>query len=116
MESPPFTPADTPSCPTPEVQFAFSLPDARSYPLVLQTYPESFASTGASKSDGLSSSFGSYATSALSTPAIVSFDELTWETFLKAYSAELYDINTYAGLRLKGAGYSIDKVRVSSWA
>ncbi|KAM3416897.1 hypothetical protein BST61_g8485 [Cercospora zeina] len=111
MESPPFTPADTPSCPTPEVQSAFSLPDARSYPIVLP-YPESIASTGASKSDGYSSFFGSYATTAPSTPAMVSFDEPAWETFLKAYSAELYDINTYAGPRLKGAGYSIDRVRV----
>ncbi|KAF2215369.1 hypothetical protein CERZMDRAFT_82394 [Cercospora zeae-maydis SCOH1-5] len=112
MESPPFTPTDTPSCATPEVQSGFSLPYTRSFPPALSAYTESVASTGASKSDGFSSSFGSDAFTAPSTPAMVSFDELAWETFLKTYSAELHDINTYAGPRLKGAGYSIDRVRV----
>ncbi|CAK1364769.1 hypothetical protein CB0940_08415 [Cercospora beticola] len=115
MESPPFTPADTPACPTPDVHADHTpatISDARAIPHRFPTYTESVTSAGASNSDGFSSSFGSYVSTAPSTPGLVSFDEAAWETFLKTYSAELYDINTNSGPRLKGAGYTVDRLRV----
>ncbi|GIZ45335.1 hypothetical protein CKM354_000850800 [Cercospora kikuchii] len=115
IESPPFSPVDTPGCPTPDTPSDYAqsaTSNARAIAHRFPTYAESAASSGASKSDSFSSSFGSYVSTAPSTPAIVSFDEAAWETFLKTYSAELYDINTNSGPRLKGAGYTVDRLRV----
>ncbi|PPJ54716.1 hypothetical protein CBER1_06882 [Cercospora berteroae] len=114
MESPPFTPIDTPPCPTPDMlldSVPVTTSSARAIPHKFSTYPDSVTS-GASNTDGFSSSFGSYVSTVPSTPAMVSFDEAAWETFLKTYSAELIDINTNSGPRLKGAGYTVDRLRV----
>ncbi|KAI5357059.1 hypothetical protein Slin15195_G053010 [Septoria linicola] len=121
MESPPFTPVNTGACPTPDAQTnmtASTAPDLQA--LSQQLSPLSIATSRAdsgvgssvAQSDGFSSSFGSTFSSISSNQSSATFDEAAWETFLKAYDAELFDIRTHSGPRLKGAGYTIDKARV----
>lgn len=124
MESPPFTPVETRACPSPEIsceqRFPTSgMPDPSALaqqlsPLSMATDP--VAGAGSRKSDMATGSFDSTLSPAISTtsstPSLAAFDETAWETFLKTYNAELFDIRTHAGPRFKGAGYTVDKARV----
>lgn len=101
MESPPFTPADTQTCPTPDVPNIEkglppgAFPDA--HMLARQLSPISTMST-MSHDSGIST--GS------------AFDENAWDVFMNTYKAELQDIRQEAWARFKGAGYTIDRIRV----
>ena len=125
MESPPFTPVETEACPSPELQYEHrcpipDMPDA--HILTRQLSPlsiaaDSVAGAGNGKSDMNNgsfntSTFSSAVSTTSSTPSLAAFDETAWETFLKTYSAELFDIRQQAGPRFKGAGYTVDKARV----
>jgi hypothetical protein len=119
MESPPFTPADSNACPTPEVHGDSPAwkPDVQQ--LNRQLSPLSVRAdsiTGAVvlKPDfkDVCSSFSSAVSSSSSSPPLACFDENAWETFLNIYRAELTDLRQTAWPRFKGCGYSIDKVRI----
>lgn len=104
MESPPFTPVDSHACPTPEIPHLdkdtvppSSMPD---YHALSQQY--SPLSAGSRHSN----------TGTPGSPSPPAFDENAWETYLGTYQAELSDIRHHAWVRFKGAGYTVDRVRV----
>lgn len=103
MESPPFTPVDSQTCPTPDVpgtqkDAGPTMPDAHLLarhlsPLSIITTDSGICLPG----------------SAVQSPT---FDENAWETYLSAFKAELADCKESAWPRFRGYGYTIDRMRV----
>lgn len=101
MESPPFTPVDSQTCPTPDftqsMPFAANaMPDVNA--LTRQLSPLSMRDRGESVSSSQYSS--------------ASFDESAWDVYLNTFKAEMVDIRSHALPRLKGLGSTIDKLSV----
>ncbi|KAF2721509.1 hypothetical protein K431DRAFT_196869, partial [Polychaeton citri CBS 116435] len=99
MESPPFTPLDS-NCPGTPTNWT----DSKSIPPppdLTRIKPE--LSPISCRRD-----------STLSTTCAPIFDENAWETYLNTFRAELDDIRVHAIVRLKGYGYTVDKLRVES--
>ncbi|KXT14806.1 hypothetical protein AC579_9660 [Pseudocercospora musae] len=123
METPPFTPVDSQACPTPELQghAPAAMPDVHQLSRQLSREARTDSVTGAgmgeaaaaqSEQPQVTGSFSSAMSDTSSIPSGPSFDETAWETFLNAYKAELQDTRSNAWVRLKGCGYTVDKLRV----
>ncbi|EME84815.1 uncharacterized protein MYCFIDRAFT_195766 [Pseudocercospora fijiensis CIRAD86] len=126
METPPFTPVDSQVCPTPEFQgdtpaVTSPMPDVHQLSRHLSREARTDSVTGAymkeaavpqSGKSQVTGSFSSIMSDTSSTRSGPAFDEAAWETFLNAYKAELQDTRSNAWVRLKGCGYTVDKLRV----
>lgn len=87
MDSPPFTPTDSQTCPAPDFSNMEKTTHSATIPDVQLL----------ARHDSAASSV---------------FDENAWEFFIKAYRAELIDVRQHSWVRFKGYGYLIDRIRV----
>lgn len=111
MESPPFTPVDSETCPTPEypqsVPFTKNaMPDVNALTRQLSPISMREISMRETSMRDRGESIGS------SLYSTASFDESAWDVYLNTFKAEMLDIRTEALPRLKGLGHTVDKLSI----